>query len=32
MKAGAVATLAMSGDAVSAESAAGETVASELGE
>ncbi len=32
MKAAAVATLAMSGDAVSAESAAGETVASELGE
>jgi len=32
IKAAAVATLAMSGDAVTAESAAGETVASELGE
>ena len=31
-KAAAVGTLAMSGDAVTAESAAGETLASELGE
>ena len=31
-EAAAVGTLAMSGDAVTAESAAGETVASELGE
>jgi hypothetical protein len=31
-EAGAVGTLAMSGDAVTAEAAAGETVASELGE